>query len=550
MAHRLAIVAATTDEAIAQLDDVVAGNTSASAIIGTAAGRAPKVAFLFTGQGAQYPGMTRALYDAQPAFRAAIDECATILQPMLDRPLLALLFPESGAPSLLDDTAVTQPALFAVEYALASMWMSWGVIPTAVLGHSIGEYVAACVAGIITLPDALLLVTERGRLMGALPRDGAMVAILADDARVQSLIAPFTQDVSVAAFNGPQNVVVSGRVAAIESIISAATTAGISITRLQVSHAFHSPLVEPMIEAFRTVASSITYRAPTIDLISNLTGERLGSADVSADYWCRHVRAPVQFARGVQALAAMGCNAFIEVGPHPTLLSLARQSLNDDGRLWLPSVRRNGDDWSQVLESLGALFVSGASIDWSGFDTGYARSRQVLPRYPFQRERFWVDATPRTTIGVPPADRLHPLLDREVRQAATADRIFESTLSRARFEYLADHRIFGKLLVPSPVLMEMVRAAAVQLFGEPGVAITDFAMRSPISVDDEQVVTAQLVFTDAIDGVTQFRVAAHSNEEGGVDDICLRCRAACRYRAGGGDAGGAATGKCSQHRCR
>lgn len=515
MSQRAAIVAATTDEAIALLDDLVAGNSSPSASSGASSARAPQVAFLFTGQGAQYPGMTRALYDTQPVFREAIDTCASILQPLLAQPLLPLLFPADGTPSLLDDTAHTQPALFAVEYALAQMWMSWGVTPTAVMGHSIGEYVAACVAGVMALPDALRLVTERGRLMGALPRNGGMVAVMADVDRVQSLIMPFSHDISIAAVNGPQNVVVSGRVEAIDGIIAAAGVAGISTTRLQVSHAFHSPLVEPMIEAFRSVAASITYQAPAIDVISNVTGERLGSSDVSADYWCRHVRAPVQYARGVQSLAAMGCTAFIEVGPHPTLLSLARQTLADEGRLWLPSVRRNGDDWAQLLESLAALHVHGANIDWNGFDAGYARTRQVLPRYPFQRERFWVDATPRSEMDVPAAARLHPLLDREVLQAATVDRIFETRLSTARLGYLEDHRIFGRLLVPSPVLMEMARAAAVQVFGAPGIAITDFAMRSPISVDDGQVVSTQLVIAAETNGVIPFRVAAMAHGEPG-----------------------------------
>ena len=505
---RMTVVATSAEDAIAQLDVFAAGRDSPEIHAGAGAGRAPQVAFLFTGQGSQYPGMTRTLYDTQPAFRAALDECASLLQPLLPQPLLPLLFPDADTDSLLDDTSCTQPALFAVEYALAAMWRSWGVTPVAVMGHSIGEFVAACVAGVITLADALTLVTARGRLMAALPRDGSMVAVMSDEGRVRALISPFALDVSVAAVNGPQNVVVSGRREAIDAIIGAAATAGISTSRLQVSHAFHSPLMEPMVAAFREVAASITYAAPTIDVISNVTGERHGAADVSADYWCRHVRATVQFARGVQALAAMGCSAFIEVGPHPTLLSLARQSLSDDGRLWLPSVRRQSDDWSQVLDSVAELYVHGVAIDWTGFDADYARARVVLPRYPFQRERYWVDVAPQAEREAPTGARLHPLIDRELLQAASADRIFETTVSTARFAYLTDHRIFGRLLVPSPVLMEMARAAAAHGLGADAVSVTGFSMHRAITVDDDAAVTTQLVLGERVDGAMPFRVAA------------------------------------------
>ncbi len=508
MPQRMAVIAGSADEAVALLDGFASGESSPGAVTGTAAVRAPEVAFLFTGQGSQYPGMTRSLYGTQPAFRDALDACAELLRPLLPVPLLPLLFPDDVAGSLLDDTVYTQPALFAVEYALAAMWQSWGVRPTAVMGHSLGEFVAACVAGVITLPDALRLVTERGRLMGALPRDGAMVAVMADEARVRSLADAHQGEVSIAAVNGPQNIVVSGRATAIESIISSAASHGISTTRLHVSHAFHSRLMAPMIEAFRQVAESITYHPPAIDVISNVTGERFGIMTASAEYWCRHVRAPVLFARGVQTLAGMGCTAFIEVGPHPTLLSLARQAVPDDGRLWLPSVRRGGDDWSQVLESLALLYVHGAAIDWSGFDASYPRQRQILPRYPFQRERFWVDTAPRERPELASAERLHPLVDREVLQAATPERVFEARLSTARFAYLSDHRIFGRLLVPSPALMAMVHAVSAEAFRSPAITVSDFSMRSPIPLDDGQVVTTQLLLGESVNGSMPFRVAS------------------------------------------
>jgi acyl transferase domain-containing protein/SAM-dependent methyltransferase/acyl carrier protein len=504
--QRMTVRARTTDEAVAALDAILQGGGSPAVHTGAASARAPQIGFLFTGQGAQYPGMARTFYETQPAFRAALSECADILASVLPQPLTTLLFPDDGAPSRLDDTVITQPVLFAIEYSMAAMWQSWGVKPMVVMGHSVGEFVAACVAGILTLPDALRLVAERGRLMGALPRDGAMVAVMADESRVMQLIAAHQADVAVAAVNGPESVVVSGRASAIDSIVANATAQGISATRLQVSHAFHSPLMEPMIGAFRQVAESVTYHPPGIDVISNVTGARLERREISAEYWCRHVRAPVQFARGVQAMAALGCTAFIEVGPHPTLLSLARQSLSDDGRLWLPTVRRSGGDWAQVLGSLATLYVNGAQIDWGGFDSGYARRRQVLPRYPFQRDRYWVDDAVPRTAGTPLEERLHPLVEREVLQAASASRVFETQLSTERFEYLVDHRIFGRLLLPSPVLMEMAGAVGRHVLGEDGVAIRSLSVRGPIVVDGTMV-TSQLVVDDAVDGVRPFRVA-------------------------------------------
>ena len=389
--HRLAIVAGTEQEAIARLDEIVAGRTSSSAIAGTIQPRPPRVAFLFTGQGSQYAGMARALYETQPRFREILDECDRILRPRLSEPLLSVLYPRDGAASPIDDTEYTQPALFSIEYALAQLWQSWGVHPAAVLGHSLGEYVAACVAGAIGLEDALVLVAERGRLMGDLPRNGAMAAVMVDEASVRTLIAPWRTEVSIAAANGPANIVISGRDAAIDAILERMTAEGISTKRLAVSHAFHSPLVEPMLAEFERIAATVTFRPVEIDLISNVTGDLMSKAAFSAEYWRTHVRAPVQFRRGVDALVRLGCDAFLEIGPHPTLLGISHDFLENDERLWLPSLRRGSDDWSPLLESLAALYVRGAAVDWQAFDAGYARRKVDLPLYPFQRERFWVD---------------------------------------------------------------------------------------------------------------------------------------------------------------
>jgi len=396
LTHRVAIVASTKAEAASRLDEIAAGTPGAGANVGAVGPRSPRIAFLFSGQGAQYAGMGRSLYETQPRFRESLDECEVLLRPHLARSLLSVLFPEDPAQSSIHDTAYTQPALFAVEYALAKLWQSWGVQPTAVLGHSLGEYVAACIAGVLGLEDALTLVAERGRLMGALPRDGAMAALMADEQRVQSLIAPWRAEVAIAAVNGPEHVVISGRDSAVSQILERAASAGVSSTRLTVSHAFHSPLVEPMLAEFEQIAARFSYRSPAIELVSNVTGERQGSRSFTPAYWREHARSPVQFSRAIATLVELGYDTFVEIGPHPTLLGMARQCSNDSAHGWLPSLRRGSDDWSQILDSLAKLYVRGVNVDWSGFDKDYSRRKVVLPSYPFQRERFWIDVAPQS----------------------------------------------------------------------------------------------------------------------------------------------------------
>ncbi len=369
--HGAALVASSVDEAVAKLKAVAGGTSVAGLFLGRRLASAPpKLAFLFTGQGAQYAGMGRELYDTEPVFRAALERCAVALDGELDRPLLDLM--HGPGSTQLEQTGYTQPALFALEWALAELWRAWGVEPAVVLGHSVGEYVAACVAGVFEVEEAVRLVAARGRLMQRLPAGGAMAAALASEERVRQVTAATGNVVEVAAVNGPANVVLSGAHPAVQTVVAALHAAGVRTEALRVSHAFHSALMEPMLEAFREAAGAVTYRRPRLPVVSNVSGEIVRGSELSnAEYWVRHVRRCVQFAAGVAAAERAGVNTYLELGPHPVLAGLGAQCVEE--ATWVPSLRRGRGDVASIIEGVARLWAAGVAVDWAGFERGRPR---------------------------------------------------------------------------------------------------------------------------------------------------------------------------------
>jgi acyl transferase domain-containing protein/surfactin synthase thioesterase subunit/acyl carrier protein len=475
------------------------------------------IAFMFTGQGPQSVGMAAELYRTHSVFRNAMDRCRDLAKPYLERDLLEVIFAAESDDALVNRTDYTQPALFAVEYALAQLLKSWGIVPDAVIGHSLGEIAAAYVADVMTLEDAMRLVLARGALMDRVPSGGAMVAIFADQSLVRALIDKISPEITVAAMNGPLNTVVSGEREALRQLAEELERQNISYRELRISNGFHSPRTEPILDDFENVAAQVKHHAAKLPVISNLTGEVMSAAP-DKYYWRRHLREAVRFGDGMLALAKLECQTFLEIGPHPVLLPIAQICLGAKSKsaTWIAALNRQKPDAESITEMLVALYLAGQNVNWTAVHAEASWRRIPLPTYPFERKRYWIEED---KIDVEQArnvvERLHPLVGTRI-SSNSKDVRYEARYGVQHTGYFSDHRVAGTMVLPTTAELEAATIVGRMHFGTPGVSFDDAMHHEAMSFTNGEDRIVRMMVTPLKSDRASFKLVSAGAEDSEV----------------------------------
>jgi len=520
--HRVTCIAKSKQQLVKQLAGFIRDIETVGITYSCVDNNLSKSCWMFTGQGSQYVGMGQDLYQVQPVFRQALDRCAEILDSYLDISLFEIVFDgktllereeyltprrkdaEERNKEVRDEahlandlsfiprisqTRYTQPAIFAVEYALAQLWLSWGIEPDYVMGHSIGEYVAACIAGVFSLEDGLKLVANRGRLMEELPSSGGMLAIFSSEDRVTELIASYGDFVSIAAINHQENIVISGISDVLDKVRQQLVQINIKSTPLAVSHAFHSPLMKPMLAEFKTVAEEVTYNLPQISLVSCVTGQSIDREISNADYWTNHIIQPVRFADSFDYLLEKDIKLFLEIGSKPILSSLGKTIVasKNENCLLLPSLSDKQADRQVILNSLASLHRQGIKINWRAFNHEFKIKGVKLPTYPFQRQKYWWQDAKfwLKRQGDNNLSQDLGLLGKQVSNNNTSTIEFHSQININNPKYIQDHCLESQVVFPATGYLEIMLAAVENVCGNNDFEITNFVIKQPLLLSEE-----------------------------------------------------------------